>query len=149
MYMHPVICWSLMNIGLHFTLKFNKSSVSSHMPIYSDGSICFIPGLFQFDLSLNDVMSELVIVSVSDQCSRLIVSVLNVPGSTSLLVWNNKAEPVRLVVGRIRVGIWLFDRNVAPGSTEDTDIRTYTWQNHLASKISYLLRILQLGELFH
>lgn len=48
LYIHAVICWCLMNIGLHFTLKFNKSSISSHMPIYSDRGAHFIQGLFQF-----------------------------------------------------------------------------------------------------
>lgn len=48
LYIHAVICWFLMNIGLHFTLKFNISSVSNHMPIYSDRGIRFIHGLFQF-----------------------------------------------------------------------------------------------------
>lgn len=39
------------------------------------------------DLSLNDVMSEFVTVSVSDQRSRLIMSILKVSESTSLLRW--------------------------------------------------------------
>ncbi len=96
----------------------------------------------QAGLSLNDSMSELVIVSVRDSALKAdrVYSYLNVPGSTSLLAWKQHANETSQgwLWLAFRFGLRLFDRLK----------KNNNLTNWFSSKVSLLLEVYSIGGNF-